>query len=206
MIKCAKNENCTRKRPRDYVDAWQTHFLQPDMTLPTSMRPSSEDDQGLTDCNDILVHMTLGKMNSCAKDVSLHRTVLVQNALKHRLVEKAQGRAHCRRRQEEMELFLFRRTRMYKGAYRSTGSGIHQDQDREDDEDNDEYDVEEEREKERGDGPVPLPIRIKLVIKSKQLSQKRSREFGDGEEAELKRRCGEPLRTESPPPAAAMMC
>lgn len=172
------------------------------------------DEESLSYCNDILINLSLGKMNGreTNADTSLYKSILLQNLLNSRLVDRAEGVTPCQQRKQEMRFILFkRRTMMCENAPWSS-SGLSRETSRREDVDmeNSSNDGDASKVEQRG----RAPLRIRLVMKGRgsdvPLSPKRSHDMmSDGDECDLdcdvdvttvKRRCGNKAFSSSPPP------
>jgi len=94
----------------------------------SSEASSERDEESLSYCNDILINLSLGKMNGRDNnpDTSLYKSILLQNLLNSRLVDRAEGVTPCYQRKQEMRFILIKqRTTMCEHApWSSTASHL----------------------------------------------------------------------------------
>lgn len=179
------------------------------MTVPSTTQPVGKEDEGLTHCNDILINLSLGKMN-CEqhKETSLYKSILLQNLLNRRLVEKVEGIATCHQRRQEMRFILWKRRNSgtcENAPWSSNASGLKEEEDENTNMETDPPVTHHETQRRQA------RLRIRLVLKGNHTknnespikSPKRPREMSAGMDEDLsgiKRRCGERVFSESPQP------
>jgi len=192
-------------------------------TQDVMMSSTERDEESLSYCNDILINLSLGKMNGRENnsDTSLYKSILLQNLLNSRLVERAEGVTPYQQRKQEMRFILFkRRTTMCENAPWSS-SHLSRDSYRRDDVEMETNTGMEPKTMKRSDDDAKTvkqrgraPLRIRLVMKGRASegpsSPKRTHgdmsdsecesDYPDTSDLEVKRRCGERAFASSPPP------
>lgn len=192
------------------------------------MSSAEGDEESLSYCNDILINLSLGKMSGRENhsDTSLYKSILLQNLLNSRLVDRVEGVTPCQQRKQEMRFILFKRRTTICESAPWASSHLSRDSYRMDDVEMESStgmlegntmknsDDDANRVKQRG----RAPLRIRLVMKGREeegpSSPKRTRHvMSDDDEADdsdtsdvdVKRRCGEHAFSSSPSPTPASM-
>jgi len=149
-------------------------------------------------------------MNGEQKDTSLYKSILLQNLLNRRLLEKVQGIATCKKKRQEMRFILIKGGEICDRAPWSKGVDMAVDEQGENEENDENMESTEVDATSRQQGQARL--RIRLVMKGKRShttppSPKRPRKDNSDEEdfSIVKRRCGERCLSESPQPSSVIV-